>query len=250
MSYEAELPGMKVSREQLRIISFRYHFASQFVEGKRVLEVGCGPGLGLGYLSRKAQRVIGSDYAEDNLRLAQQHYKGSVGLTLLDAHQLPFRDNCFGVVVAMAVAIYLQLDSFFSECCRVLEPGGTLVFCIPNQDQSGFQPSALSRNYFSVPELSGKMKRYFDARFYGAFPVAKEPPLAVRRGTVVFKIGNALMLVPKCREISGFLSRLLHRSLILKEEIEEGIAADIKAEPIPGDCPNLQYRVLYAVGTR
>ena len=119
MSYEAEMPGMKVTREQLQIICSRYYFASQFVSGKQVLEVGCGPGLGLGYLSRRAVKVIGGDYAEDNLRCAQQHYRDRIELVRLDAHNLPFKDNCFDVVVAMATVIYLQLDSFFKECAAL-----------------------------------------------------------------------------------------------------------------------------------
>lgn len=58
---ETEIPGIKVSWDQLQIICHRYYFASKFVLGKRVLEVGCGPGLGLGYLSRNTKQVVGGD---------------------------------------------------------------------------------------------------------------------------------------------------------------------------------------------
>lgn len=247
MSHEAEMPGMKVTKEQLQIICCRYYFASQFVSGKQVLEVGCGPGLGLGYLSRRAEKVIGGDYAEDNLRCAQQHYKGRVELILLDAHNLPFKDNCFDVVVAVAVVIYLQLDRFFDECYRVLKRGGTLAFCIPNKDQPDFHRNPLSKNYFSIPELSALMSRHFDARFFGAFTAHKELQVIKSRDAIVTKIGKALALMPKGEEIKGFLSRFLFGTSVLKAEIEDGMVENIQVEPIRDDCPNFQYRVLYTV---
>ncbi len=247
MSYEAEMPGMKVTREQLQIICCRYYFVSQFVSGKQVLEVGCGPGLGLGYLSRKAERVIGGDYAEDNLRLARQHYEERAELVRLDAHHLPFRDNCFDVVVAMATIIYLQVGKFFDECHRILKKGGRLIFCTPNKDQPHFQPSRLSRNYFSVPELLTLVSKHFDVRFFGAFPIHRASQATGLRNAVIARAGKAIALIPKGAKIKEFLSCSLLGTSVLKEEIEDGMAETIQPEPIPDDSPNFQYRVIYAV---
>ena len=36
--------------------------AARLASGKDVLEVACGPGIGLGYLQRRAARVVGGDY--------------------------------------------------------------------------------------------------------------------------------------------------------------------------------------------
>lgn len=251
MSYEAEIPGTKVTKEQWQIICCRYCFACQFVSGKQVLEVGCGAGLGLGYLSRRAERIIGGDYAEDNLRLAQQHYEGRVDLVLLDAHNLPFQDNCFDVVLAMAVVIYLQLDRFFEECYRVLKRSGTLVFCTPNKDLPEFHRSPLSKNYFSVPELSALISRHFDARFFGAFPSQKKPQRLITkyRNAMVARIGKALSLMPKGVEVKEFINKSIlgDNTFPLKEEIENGVVENVQPEPIRDDSPNFQYRVLYAV---
>ncbi len=251
MSHEAEMPGMRITREHLQIICCRYYFASQFVSGKQVLEVGCGPGLGLGYLSRRAERVIGGDYAEDNLRLARQHYKGRVELTLLDAHNLPFKDNCLDVVVAMATIIYLQPDRFFSECYRVLKRGGTLVFCTPNKDQPDFHRSPLSKNYFSVPELSALISQHFDASFCGAFPIQRKPQRLVAKyqNAMVTGIGRALTLMPKGIEIKEFINKTILSNKIspLTQEIEDGRVENIQLEPIRDDSPNFQYKVIYAV---
>jgi cyclopropane fatty-acyl-phospholipid synthase-like methyltransferase len=46
-----EIPGNKASAEQIERLYHRYHFASAFCQGKEVLEVACGAGMGLGYLA-------------------------------------------------------------------------------------------------------------------------------------------------------------------------------------------------------
>jgi len=97
VEYEREIPGIRLSSEHLKTICCHYYTASQLVQGKQVLEVGCSAGLGLGYLSRRAKRIIGGDISEYAMRLAQEHYQGRVELIRFDAHSLPFRDACFDV---------------------------------------------------------------------------------------------------------------------------------------------------------
>jgi 2-polyprenyl-3-methyl-5-hydroxy-6-metoxy-1,4-benzoquinol methylase len=69
-----EVPGNKVTQDQIDRMFHRYHFASNFCEGKEVLEVACGAGQGLGYLALKAKRVVGGDCTEELVRLAKDHY--------------------------------------------------------------------------------------------------------------------------------------------------------------------------------
>jgi len=73
-----EIPGNKATKENLQMLYSRYHWASQFVEGKEVLEVGCGPGIGLGYLAKTAKRVVGGDYDKDLVKIAQNYYQGKI----------------------------------------------------------------------------------------------------------------------------------------------------------------------------
>ena len=92
-----EVPGDKASHEQLVRVFHRYRFAVDYCEDKDVLEVACGAGQALGYLARKARRVVGGDCTEKLVTSAKQYYKDRVELYLLDAHQLPFRDSSFDV---------------------------------------------------------------------------------------------------------------------------------------------------------
>ena len=56
-----ELPGAPVNGEQLQMLHTRYGWAGDFVEGKEVLEIACGSGIGLSYLAKKAKKVTGGD---------------------------------------------------------------------------------------------------------------------------------------------------------------------------------------------
>jgi SAM-dependent methyltransferase len=47
-----------------------------------VLEIGCGAGLGLGYLARFARKVVGGDIEEKNVSLARQFYKDRPNITI------------------------------------------------------------------------------------------------------------------------------------------------------------------------
>ena len=100
-----EVPGSQATREQQARLYHRYHTAGNYAAGKRVLEVACGSGLGLGYLGRTAASVVGGDYTEKLLRIAQSYYGDGVPLVRLDAHHLPFRNQAFDLVIILE-AIY------------------------------------------------------------------------------------------------------------------------------------------------
>ena len=54
-----EKAGDWVTPEALSMVYTRYRFAADLCRGRRVLEVGCGPGVGLGYLGQHAAAIVG-----------------------------------------------------------------------------------------------------------------------------------------------------------------------------------------------
>lgn len=257
-SSETEFPGTEVSRDQKQIICHRYYFASKFVSEKEVLEVGCGPGIGLGYLSRNAKQVVGGDITKNSLRCAQEHYNGRVGLVSMDAHKLPFRDSCFDVVLCVAAIIYLDLHSFFDECYRVLKMGGVLILNTPNKDIPGFQESVLSHKYYSASDLFALLNRHhFDTELFGTFPISKR----TSRGTpqkflqaMAKMVGKALDLMPKGEAVKKILNKSIFHATVLNNEIDDEMIGNAQVEniqlvPIPSDLPDLQHRILYAVAS-
>jgi 2-polyprenyl-3-methyl-5-hydroxy-6-metoxy-1,4-benzoquinol methylase len=253
MACEAEIPGRMLTLEQLQMVYYRYYTAGKFVRGKQVLEVGCGAGIGLGYLAKRAKKVIGTDYSEDNLRYAQQHYKGKIELLLQDAHNLAFKDNSFDVIVVMEVIFYLRhVGKFLDECHRVLKKEGTLIICLPNKDVPGFRRSKLSHRYYSVPELSALLDQHrFEAELFGAFPISKGSGATRRIQTTVLNgINEIFDRVPKGSEAKKLINKFILHKTALKGGIKDGdmkILEDIRLVPLPRNSPDFRHKILYAI---
>jgi ubiquinone/menaquinone biosynthesis C-methylase UbiE len=245
-----EIPGNRVTQEQLERMFHRYRFAENFSEQKEVLEVACGAGQGLGYLGKKAKRVIGGDYTETLIKRAKRYYKERIPLLRLDAHFLPFRDQSFDVVILYEAIYYLtQPEHFFDEAKRVLRKDGVLLIATVNKDWSEFNPSPFSTRYFSVPELGEFLgKKGFRAEMYGAFSVL---PKGVREEMIatIRKAAVALHLIPKTMKGKELLKKIFYGRLQpLKEEIEEGICGYTPPLPVRSDVANHEYKVIYSVG--
>jgi len=251
-----EVPGSKVTREQLARLCNRYYFAARFCESKDVLEVAFGAGQGLGYLAQKAKKVVGGDYTENLIKLAQKHYRGKIPLLRLDAHRLPFKENAFDVVILFETIYYLaHPEEFAKECSRVLRRGGVLLVCVANRDWIGFNPSPFSIKYFSAPELHSLLSQHnFDVRLFGDSPVYSNS-VKDKLISVIKRMAVILNIIPKTMKGKEIFKRLFFgQLLILKKEIEEGTAEYREPVAIDSNFPNRGYKVLFAVarskGTR
>ncbi len=245
-----EVPGNRVTQEQLARMYHRYRFAADFSQGKDVVEVACGAGLGLGYLARKAAKVVGGDYTENLLKEAKRTYRGKMPLLRLDAHLLPFRSQSFDVVILYEAIYYLtKPEDFFKETKRILREGGALLIATVNKDWSEFNPSPFSTRYFSVSELAELLKSQgFKPEMYGAFSVL---PKGVKDKIIatVRKVAVGLHLIPKTMKGKELLKKIFYGKLIpLKGEIEEERGCEYTPpRSISGDIPNHEYKVIYAV---
>lgn len=247
-----ELPGSKASPEQLTRMCARYYFASTFSERKDVLEVACGGGQGLGYLARRAKRVVGGDIDEHILSFAQEHYKGrnNIQLYRFDAHKLSFKDASFDVVILYEAIYYLaHPKKFLAECRRVLRKGGILLICTANKDCPGFSKSPFSVKYFSSPELFTLLKQHhFDAELFGDCPVTTQGSIKQKLISTIRRIAVALGLIPKTMKGKEILKRIFFGKLLaIPREIEDRMVKYHPPVPISCDSPSPQYRVLFAV---
>jgi len=245
-----ELPGSQATREQRARLYHRYHTAGRYAAGKHVLEVACGASLGLGYLARTTKSVVGGDYTENLLRIAQSHYQGRVPLLRLDAHHLPFCDQTFDLVIMFEAIYYLSRpEQFLAESRRVLTSGGKLLIGTVNKHWSEFTPSLLSTHYFSVPELRDLLTQqgFSNLEFFGAFPTTAASPKQ-KIISLIRRMAVALNLVPKTLGGREHLKRLFYGALTpLKPEVEDGMAELEPLVPISRESPNSQYKILYAV---
>ena len=244
-----ERPGLRATPEQLSMLYTRYHTAASYAEGKKVLEVACGAGMGLGYMARRANRVVGGDYSESLLLVCKHHYEGHIPLVRLDAQTLPFKDASFDLVVFYEALYYLaRPENFVAEVRRVLRLGGTLLICTANKDRSGFVRSPHSYRYFSARELCQLLEEQGSTvKLFGAFPVA-EGSLRGSLMSLVRRVIVSLNLVPGTLKGRELLKRLAYGKLQeLKPEVSEGMAELESLVPISGTEPTRQFKVLYAL---
>ncbi len=248
-----ELPGAGAHAEQLAILYSRYHFASQYVQGKDVLEIACGGGQGLGYLAQCANRVVGGDIDESCLRFAREHYTDDrpIEILQLDAQDLRFEADSFDTVLLYEAIYYLpDARKFLQEAKRVLRPGGTLLISSVNREWAEFNPSPYSVRYYSAQELVELFEQEgFSARLYGAFP-AGAGGVVRRLISLARRVAVRLHLVPKTMKGKRLLKRIFYGKLVpMPHEVTDGMARLEPAVPLVEDGPVTGFKFVYAVGS-
>ena len=107
------------------------------LEGKRILDVGCGTGRGVADFVDTAQMTVGADASQDMLLSAAQKVEGrsSVGLVRSYAQSLPFPTGYFDVVTSLNFLHLFSLPTqteMIAEMKRVVRPGGAVVLEFDN----------------------------------------------------------------------------------------------------------------------
>jgi ubiquinone/menaquinone biosynthesis C-methylase UbiE len=101
--------------------------------GARILEIGCGRGIGLAELGRRLepQRLVGLDIDSSFLEEAREHLDRAgtrAELVQADARRLPFPPASFDVVIDFGTCYHIAFASHaVSEVHRVLVHGGLFV---------------------------------------------------------------------------------------------------------------------------
>lgn len=104
------------------------------VEGRCVLDVGCGSGALGAALRDRGALVSGFDLSPAMVALARQRLGDEVDLVVADlAERLPYEDASFDVVLCSLALHYLKdWVGPLRELRRVLRPGGRLVVSVPH----------------------------------------------------------------------------------------------------------------------
>lgn len=98
---------------------------AKLIDGKLVLELGCGPGIVASFYPRNAD-VVGLDFSSSMLKRAKKRIRK---LVLGDSLSLPFRNETFKVVTCFFMASdYASKESILSEAFRVLETRGVFLY--------------------------------------------------------------------------------------------------------------------------
>ena len=106
--------------------------SSLAIDGRDVLELGCGTGKNTVWLAERARRITAMDFSPGMLEVA--HGRIPPDRVTLIQHDVrerwPFEDASFDLVVGNLLLEHLQnVATVFAEAARVLRPGGVMYMC-------------------------------------------------------------------------------------------------------------------------
>lgn len=210
-----EIAGEEVTKEQVDRLCNRYYWAGKYCADKDVLEVACGTGQGLGYLSGVARSLEAGDYSEKILKIARRHYNDRIPLKQFDAQSMPYSNDSKDVIILFEAIYYIQnAERFLLECVRVLRPGGVVLIATANKDLYDFNPSPQTHRYYGVLELYHLFIKYgFKPRFYGDTPM-DNVSLTQKLLRPIKKLAVQLNLIPKTMAGKKLLKRIVFGDLV------------------------------------
>jgi ubiquinone/menaquinone biosynthesis C-methylase UbiE len=108
------------------------------LQGGKVLDIGCGPGVLTENLLKRGCQVWNIDISEAMVEKAGQRMQFVEGrdrahFSVGDIEKLEFPNKFFDAVLCVGVLEYLPDDILaLKEIFRVLRPGGSVIFTVPN----------------------------------------------------------------------------------------------------------------------
>ena len=130
-------PGYKVRQAHLELLGLTS------LRGKKILDVGCGPGTYGLMLAQCGNEVVGVEISPASVQEANRRAKEK-GVTFTaqvgDLEKLPFADNTFDVCFCGWVLHHFpDVDASVSELARVLKPGGVMAMVEPNETNAAMR---------------------------------------------------------------------------------------------------------------
>lgn len=137
---------------------------AQRVEGKQVLEIGCGRAEILSTGILKTSDYTGCDFSPELIAKNANRFPDAKFKALDDGRALPFDDVSFDAVFSLFVLEHAVFPAdFLDQAARVLRPGGTWILLCP--DFLGCDRMTSQRVGFSLGSGQEKLKmgRLWDA---------------------------------------------------------------------------------------
>jgi len=163
----------------------RYRFASQWIKGKRVLDVGCGVGYGSRWMAENgAESVRAFDISADAIAHAKEFYAHEkVEFEVGSATDFAF-DQRFDVIACFELIEHVDDQSAVIECIRdALDPNGILVISTPRaleQKRTHFHTREFSeREFLALLRLGFPNVQLFFQNNHLTSLIAGGPPQSV-----------------------------------------------------------------------
>lgn len=126
--------------------------AIENIEGKKVLDIGCGAAPWSIYAAKQGGKVYGIDIQPEMIEAAKQKVKAAgieerITLSVGDASALTFEENSFDREISICVGCNLPegiYERSFKEMARTLKKGGIAVIGAPNSLDTVFTNGSMT----------------------------------------------------------------------------------------------------------
>ncbi|MHA4133864.1 class I SAM-dependent methyltransferase [Bacillus cereus] len=101
------------------------------IQNKQIIDIGCGGGIYTKELALMgAKNVVGLDFSKEILQAAKENCNNFSNILFIhgDAHNIPYPNETFDIVISRAVIHHLQdIPTFLREASRILNKNGVLI---------------------------------------------------------------------------------------------------------------------------
>ena len=166
----------------------RYHSVLALAEGRRVLDVGFGDGVGAALLATRASSVVAVDNVPELVARARQACSATnLDFRLGSIHRLPLPDSSIDLIVCFQTLEFVgEHEEALAELSRVLTPDGVAVFSTP--DKYAFSDARNFREPAHVTELHA---HEFEALLRRHFPSVNLYAQRSVHASMMAPLGNA-----------------------------------------------------------
>lgn len=108
---------------------------AEAIRGENALELGCGPSTFSPEFAALAAHIKGIDISEEAVRQSEERAKAAglsnVDFQVMNAEELQIPDASLALIFGSGIIHHLDLEAFFAEAKRVLQPQGRILFMEP-----------------------------------------------------------------------------------------------------------------------
>lgn len=137
------------------------------LNGKRILDVGCGEGYDFKTYEEREANIYGIDAAEELIKIARQKFpKAKIIKGFMEC--LPFPDSSFDVVVSKyALQTSTNLPQVLKEMSRVLKIRGSLIYLTVHPFRQFLEKNKHPKDYY--------LREIVNSTFFGGKVTVREP---------------------------------------------------------------------------
>lgn len=154
------------------------------------LDIGCGVGYACKMLKAKGFEVHGIDISQSALEQAEKNLpEGSFKLAN-ESGKIEYEDNFFDTVICLGVLEHItNPEDVVREAYRVLKPGGSALFLVPNSLSPYFFFGKGTGQIMEVPRKLAVWKKMFESEGFKTVSVSKDKgPTIFKRFSIIKKM--------------------------------------------------------------